>query len=412
MRVTVLIDARSPMAFAKVFSIALVERILRQLHELRQKTAIVILPAHTTPASFLRREFYQRYPMTITWLHDPETADVLREITAEAKWVVLLEGDGLYDERIVKVLCQSTAAICISNAQAVNPPLAACVDPHSLGTYSVNDWQHWVQTAVDKGLIETRSVHQMDSYLLSLRRDVIPQLQRVSTPEAIRDIENAMYHDTFKGVMELVGAYGYRLPVRGLTRFFARTLTPNMLTALSVVCKFAAIPFFALGWLWTGFFWHGVLLFWTPRRQAGPHDRALQSASGRIDKNTTLPAYLGWYLALGWHVSGGNVFTPPGWAGIALATFALFDKLSMMYFVRTFGRSLLDYAPVDRQIHLFNARKNLLVVLMIGLLLEHTVAGLLPDNCLDGTNVPRTPAQSALGELCEKSRGLSMTFRL
>ena len=375
MRVTVLIDARAPMAFAKVFSIALVERILRQLHELGQQTAIVILPAHTTPASFLRREFSQRYPMTITWLNDPETAEVIREITAAAKWVVLFEGDGLYDERIVKVLCQSTAALCISNAQAVNPPLAACVDPHSFGTYSVNDWQNWVQTAVDKGLIETRSVHHMASYLLSLRRDVTPQLQRVSTPEAIRDIENAMYHDTFKGVMELVGAYGYRLPVRGFTRFFARTsVTPNMLTALSVVCKFAAIPFFALGWLWTGLLlaWGFVLLDSVDGKLARMTVRYSRRA-GRIDKNTTLPAYLGWYLALGWHVSGGNVFTPPGWAGIALATFALFDKLSMMYFVRTFGRSLLDYAPVDRQIHLFNARKNLLVVLMIGLLLEHTV---------------------------------------
>jgi phosphatidylglycerophosphate synthase len=375
MRVTVLIDARSPMAFAKVFSIALVERILRQLHELGQKTAIVILPAHTPPASFLRHEFYQRYPMTITWLNDPETADVIREITAEAKWVVLLEGDGLYDERIVKALCQSTAALCISNAQAVHPPLAACVDPHSVGTYSVNDWQHWVQTAVDKGLIETRSVHHMDSYLPSLRRDVIPQLQRVSTPEAIRDIENAMYHDTFKGVMELVGAYGYRLPVRGLTRFFARTsVTPNMLTALSVVCKFAAIPFFALGWLWTGLLlaWGFVILDSVDGKLARMTVRYSRRA-GRIDKGTTLPAYLGWYLALGWHVSGGNVFTPPGWAGIALAAFALFDKLSMMYFVRTFGRSLLDYEPVDRQIHLFNARKNLLVVLMIGLLLEQTL---------------------------------------
>ena len=375
MRVTVLIDARSPMAFAKVFSIALVERMLRQLHELGQKTAIVMLPAHITPASFLRREFHQRYPMTITWMNNPETAEVIREITEEVKWVVLLEGDGLYDERIVKTLCQSPAALCIINAQAVNPPLAACVDPHSFGTYSVNDWRNWVQAAVDKGLIETRSVHQMHSYLLSLRRDVTPQLQRVATQEAIRDIENAMYHDTFKGAMELVGAYGYRLPVRGLTRFFARTsVTPNMLTALSVVCKFAAIPFFALGWLWTGLLlaWAFVILDSVDGKLARMTVRYSQRA-GRIDQGTTLPAYLGWYLALGWHVSGGNVFTPPGWAGIALATFALFDKLSMMYFVRKFGRSLLDYEPVDRQIHLFNARKNLLVVLMIGLLLEQTL---------------------------------------
>jgi phosphatidylglycerophosphate synthase len=375
MRVTVLIDARSPMAFAKVFSIALVERILRQLHELGQKTAIVMLPVHTTPASFLRREFYQRYPMTITWLHDPETTDVIREITAEVKWVVLLEGDGLYDERIVKALCQSPAALWISDAQAINPPLAACVDPHSFGTYSVNDWRNWVQTAVDQGLIETRSVHHMDSYLLSLRRDVTPQLQRVATQEAIRDIENAMYHDTFKGAMELVGAYGYRLPVRGLTRFFARTsVTPNMLTALSVVCKFAAIPFFALGWLWTGLLlaWAFVILDSVDGKLARMTVRYSRLA-GRIDQGTTLPAYLGWYLALGWHVSGGNIFTPPGWAGIALAAFALFDKLSMMYFVRMFGRSLLDYEPVDRQIHLFNARKNLLVVLMIGLLFEQTL---------------------------------------
>jgi phosphatidylglycerophosphate synthase len=372
MCIMVLIDACSPLAFARVFSITLVERILRQLHELGQKTAIVILPAKTTPVSFLRREFPHRYPMTITWLYNPSTAEVRQEVTKEAKRVVLLEGDGLYDERIVKTLCQSESALLITDEQAADPPLAVCVDVHSLGTYSINTWRNWGPTAIDKGLIKTLSVHRMDSYLKSLRLDVTPQLERLSSREAIRSIENTMYHHTFKGAMELVGAYGYRIPVRGLTRFFARTpVTPNVLTALSVICKFAAIPFFALGWLWTGLLlaWGFVLLDSVDGKLARMTVRYSRLA-GQIDQSTTLPAYLGWYLGLGWHVSGGNVLSAPGWAGIALAAFALFDKLSMMYFVRKFGCSLLDYEPVDRRIHLFNARKNLLVVLIIGLLLE------------------------------------------
>jgi hypothetical protein len=53
----------------------------------------------------------------------------------------------------------------------------------------------------------------------------------------------------------------------------------------------------------------------------------------------------------------------------------------MMYFSRTFGRSFLDYEPIDWWIHLCNARKNLLAVLMLGLLIRRGVETLYIVAC-------------------------------
>ena len=320
-------------------------------------------------------EFAQRYPMHITWLHDPTPADLLEAVAQQGTDVLMLEGDGLYDERIVQALLNSASTLRITDEQTADPPVAVRCMLDDLEQDSAKDLLDRIRAYAAAGTITTLSVHCMSTYLMSLRRHVVPQLERLTSPAAIRGIENRMYHNTFKGAMEFVGAYGYRIPVRGLTRVFARTaITPNTLTGWSVVCKLAAIPFLAMGWLWTGLLlaWGFVILDSVDGKLARMIVR-YSNVAGLVDRCTTLASYMLWYLAMGWHFSGGDLLSVPAAAGAAMAMLALLDKLSMMYFVRTFGRSLLDYEPIDWWIHLFNARKNLLAVLMLGLLIGRGV---------------------------------------
>ncbi len=395
MSVTVLIDARAPMAAATVYSVTLLERILRQVHELdvyspvardvkpgttlasylARKTVTVILPAGVAPETLLRPEFHQRFALHITWLHDPTPSAVREAVETLGTEVVVLEGDGLYDERIIEALLTGEAPLRITDEHTADAPLALRCVLADLAFDAAHDVMERSRAYAASGAIATRSVHRMSTYLKSLRRHVVPQLERVTNTAAIRGIENRMYANTFKGAMEFVGAYGYRIPVRGLTRLFARTnITPNALTGWSVVCKLAAIPFFALGWLWTGLFlaWGFVLLDSVDGKLARMIVRYNDMAEV-VDRRTTLASYILWYVGMGWHFSGGNILSMPAAAGFTMALMALLDKLGMMYFVRTFGRSLLDYEPIDWWIHLFNARKNLLAVLMLGLLIGRGV---------------------------------------
>jgi phosphatidylglycerophosphate synthase len=395
MSVTVLIDARAPLAGVKVYSVTLLERILRQLHELdlysrvardvkpgttlasylERKTAIVLLPADVTLGSLLRPEFHERFPLHLTWLHDPTPSAVDETVETLGTEVVVLEADGLYDERIIEALLTSESPLRITDENTADAPLALRCRLTDLALEVWGDVIERIRAYAETGAIPTLSVHRMSTYLQSLRRHVVPQLERVTNPEAIRGIENRMYANTFKGAMEFVGAYGYRIPVRGLTRLFARTnITPNALTGWSVACKLAAIPFFAMGWIWTGLClaWGFVLLDSVDGKLARMIVR-YSGVAGVVDRRTTLASYMLWYMAMGWHFSGGNLLSLPAAAGFVMAIMALLDKLGMMYFVRTFGRSLLDYEPIDWWIHLFNARKNLLAVLMLGLLIGRGV---------------------------------------
>lgn len=395
MSMTILIDARTPMAAAKVYSVTLLERILRQLHELdlysrvardvkpgttlasylEQKTATVILPAGVAPESMLRPEFRERFAMHITWLNDPPPSDVHEAVEKLGSEIVVLEGDCLYDERIMEALLTSESPLLITDENTADAPLALRCALTDLELDVGHNLVERSRAYAVSSAISTLSVYRMETYLKSLRRHVIPQLERVANTAAIRGIENRMYANTFKGAMEFVGAYGYRIPVRGLTRLFARTnITPNALTGWSVVCKLAAIPFFAIGWIWTGLFlaWGFVILDSVDGKLARMIVR-YSNVAGAVDRQTTLASYMLWYMTMGWHFSGGSVLSMPAAAGFAMAIIALLDKLGMMYFVRAFGRSLLDYEPIDWWIHLFNARKNLLAVLMLGLLIGRGV---------------------------------------
>jgi hypothetical protein len=61
----------------------------------------------------------------------------------------------------------------------------------------------------------------MATYLKSLRRHVIPQLERVTNTAAIRGLENRMYVNTFKGAIEALQATIERyLPQRVVSGFF------------------------------------------------------------------------------------------------------------------------------------------------------------------------------------------------
>jgi hypothetical protein len=44
--------------------------------------------------------------------------------------------------------------------------------------------------------------------------------------------------------------------------------------------------------------------------------------AGKVDRRTTLASYMMWYLAMGWHFSGGTILSAPAAAGAAMAMLA------------------------------------------------------------------------------------------
>ena len=377
------IDARSPYAFEKIYSITLIERLLRQLFELGvRKQVTVVLPPQVSLDCLLRHDFLSRFPLEYATVYSEAPLFTLVHTAKDAEHsLMLLEGDGIYDERVLKTLLTSPHSLAIHGRNHEETPIAVVVqasDRTFLTDHPLSIQQCLPQDA-PQGWLKTLAIETMDSYIPELRQTAVPLLLKLRHKACIRAIENEMYENTFKGVMDFIATYIYRLPVRELTRLLAPTrVTPNHVTAVSVLCSFAAIPLFAMGWLWTGL--AVAFTFIIADSLDGKLARLtirLSKVAGHIDHLTSPLFEACYYLAWGWYFSGGDFSTLPGQAGLLLFCFYGLDKITTSVFGLKFGRSLLDYQPLDARFHLIAARRTInLFIMAIGCLFQKPIVAL------------------------------------
>ncbi len=361
----VIIDARSPMSYERIYSIPLFERILRQFNELKADVAaVIIISPNQKPENLLSKGFLRRYKIKHRFLQSNESLKtVIHNEMQNEKDLILLEGNGLYDERLISALISSKKAIWIKDGER-DVPLAARLNADHIQSITTSA----EITEILKKL-EQFEIRLMSNYVRFLRRSVVPMMLKLGPDSDKRAIENTMYANSFKGTMEFIAVYGYRLPVRELTRLCARTpITPNMITAAALICSFGAIPALALGWLWTGLIMAaGFIIFDSLDGKLARMTIRLSKAADRFDHLTSLPTRTGWYLALGWHLSNGAFNSNIGIACLIYTLTPYIDKLTGVIFNAKFGRSPLDYTALDAKVHLFTVRRNDIFLLIFGM---------------------------------------------
>lgn len=362
----VIIDARSPMSYEKIYSIPLFERILRQFNELKADVAaVIIISPNQKPENLLSKGFLRRYKIKHRFLQSNESLKtIIRNEMQNEKDLILLEGNGLYDERLISALISSKKAIWIKDGER-DVPLAARLNADHIQSITTSA----EITEILKKL-EQFEIRLMSNYVRFLRRSVVPMMIKLGPDSDKRAIENTMYANSFKGTMEFIAVYGYRLPVRELTRLCARTpITPNMITAAALICSFGAIPALALGWLWTGLIMAaGFIIFDSLDGKLARMTIRLSKAADRFDHLTSTPTRSGWYLAMGWSLSNGNLFNEMGLIGLIYGAMPYVDKLTGVIFNAKFGRSPLDYTALDGKVHLFTVRKNDIFLMLIAIM--------------------------------------------
>jgi phosphatidylglycerophosphate synthase len=377
------VDARSAYAFEKIYSVTLLERILRQLFELgvRNHVSVTVAP-DTSLDRFMRSDFWSRFPLEFE-LVDSEVP-LSRIVNSERyanRSVIILEGDGIYDERVLRKLLSSTHSLYINDGNNNEAPVAVFIrsDDRQYLNMDATHIRDWLQQGVREGWLGTLSVYSMDRYIPDLRQTAVPILMRFQQGACIRTIENEMYEKTFKGVMDFIATYIYRLPVRGLVRLLAPTcVTPNHITAISVICSFAAIPLFVMGWMWAGLV--VAFTFIIADSLDGKLARLtvrLSNVAGHVDHVTSPLFEACYYVAWGWHFSGGDFTAWPGRAGLILFGFFGLDRITTSVFGLKYGHSLLDYKEWDARFHLIAGRRNInLFVMTLGCLFQKPVIAL------------------------------------
>lgn len=372
------IDATRPSALWSLWGMTLVERQLREAARLGVEMALVRVSAQTEEAAqLLRPDYAALFDLEPIFVRAADPAAVRQALAELEQPVLFLQGDVVYDDRVLTHLIESgpDSAVRGSQAEAVYlsvEALRAEDGPDSSEAQAAG-------SSTEPGLpgeasVRTASLVDLGAYVPALRLTMPPFMVRISDPEQLAEVDRLMYRRTFKGVIDAVALYGYYHLVRWVTRQLSRTtFTPDLFTVLSILAIWGAIPCFATGHLIGGIAlaWVGVLLDSVDGKLARL-TLHLSDTMGSIEHITAMPGLGLWFVALGWHLTDGSLLTPTPAALTcwAMVICFLFDKLVSGSFRAITGRELFDYRPIDAAFHLVAARRNIhLLILTVGVVI-------------------------------------------
>lgn len=325
----VFIDATRPAARWSLWGMTLTERLLRQLARAGVRHVQVQLPAGVAVADVMRRDF----------AGELRIEPVVRAPDKYGALTLMLDATAVFDTRVIEHLAAVSGPTLIRGttaAQVVGGRADAAVDLVDLDT--------------------------LPSYLPNLRRHRAPFVLTIATRDDLAAAERITFEAVYKGVTDVVTKYVYPGIVRLIVRWLAPTMiTPNQVTAVSMVLSFGAIPVFAVGHL-------GIAI------AMGLVMSVLDSVDGKLARLTFRESKTGnWmdhgsdFVYFGLWLAAVGIVAGTGAARWVLPGAWLLDKAIVGIFKLVRGRELNDWAPIDAAFRLIVIRRNIfLLVLLAG----------------------------------------------
>ena len=165
--------------------------------------------------------------------------------------VLLLRGDFLYDQRIVKNMVDSVGTVLEIDTPQGPRPVAAHVPAALAGRMeailSDDDRRDYPE-----GLSQETPETLVNAYLMELRKFDVPYLLPISERNR-RSLEKRLFDGSYKGVTDLVTKWLWPTPARWATGICIRYgIVPNQVTSLSLILSALAVFMFYQGFYATG----------------------------------------------------------------------------------------------------------------------------------------------------------------
>lgn len=301
----------------------LCERLLRQLDAAGAEGALLRLPPGVDWRARLRRDFSGRLPIVET-----DRAPDAREP------LLVLDAATVYDRRVLDHLLRARANLRLSDGSAE------------------------VVGAGDAPP-ETLALADLAAYVPKIRQYQTPYALPVRDRLDLGHAERATFAAAYKGVTDVVTRYLYPRLVFAIVRALAPTrVTPNQVTALSMVLSFGAIPVFFLGHVGWGLAMGLVMSVLDSVDGKLARLTLRESKAGNfMDHGSDFVYLLLWLVAVGLRFAGveTTVVLTLAWLGDR-GVLGLFEILR--------GRELSDYRPVDAAFRLVHLRRNVFLLIL------------------------------------------------
>lgn len=281
--------------------------------------------------------------------------------------ILLLRGDYLYDERLLKNLVEKHGVVLrTADTEGRIPVAAHAAAPDAL--YFRNLLEGSPRSGALKEVSFETPQTLASNYLMQLRKMDPPYLLPV-TEESRERLEKRLFAGSYKGVTDLVTKWVWPRPAQWATRFCVRKgITPNQVTSLSLVLVVAALLLFL-----NGFFFSGLAAAWVMT--------FLDTVDGKLARVTVKSSTFGhifdhaidlisppfWYLAWGL----GLQSWPPG---VGLSLKAAFWLIFVGYIIGRLVEGLFRiwlepsgifcWRPIDSCFRLITGRRNPNLILL------------------------------------------------
>lgn len=321
----------------------------------------VELPAGASVPATLPARLLAKLPVVFSQ-GDASLSERLSEAArdADGEPLLVLSADTVVDVRVLEHLIWANRPLgfCCGvgdergAVMRIDGPLPEAVDGGLLAL---------VEGCIERGICKELNRDEFDGYSCKLRRDQGPYVFRVPNAKVADKVARFLFWSNYKGATDFLTKYVYPpLVWKAVVALAERRIQPNTVTSVGIVCCFAAIPFFAMGW-WIP----GLLLAYTMS--------VLDSVDGKLARVTFTSSKLGdvldhgtdvvhpplWYFAWAWGLSGGVASSLVFQSSLWLAGLYVIDRILERIFKScTGGRSVQDYTPLDARLRTFVSRRN------------------------------------------------------
>lgn len=345
------IDAAT-LSSERVFGMTLIERHLKAARHQRLNLSEVVIDTGAQPVTSVTvpEDSSLSCPIRVV----SGSGDIAARIAAASAGEVVLAttATGLVDARLYGFLAKQERDIAVTDDGAVLARVSSTTRLEPAATD--------LARALNNNIARL-SQADFPSFVPKLRRHTPFYLFSVTTPDHRRKIERFLFWSNYKGSTDFFTKYVYPPLVWMLVPPLARArIHPNVVTIVSIILTFAAVPLFA-----TGYFFWGFVCAYTMS--------VLDSVDGKLARLTFTDSPIGnildhgldlvhppfWYCAWAWGLSGGDWHAPVFIASLWMLGLYILDRLILKIYPTIFGRGLHTHAKIDAVVRTFISRRNI-----------------------------------------------------
>lgn len=370
------IDATSPHCTLLVFGMSLLERQLRTIVEagLTPSAICVCIPANAPYPAAIPADFVASLPLQ--WVHTTDSFArqfALALQAANGEPLLALEGDAITDARLLSYAGQQSGSfVAYGGEHITHTALLRLEGALPTGLSPNTRLSDIAEAGITQGSLRVMPLTEVPTYIKKLRRDLPSYLFRVTNEQQQADAEHFLFWSNYKGSTDFFTKYVYPPLVWRMVRPLARwRVHPNVVTIVSVILTFVAVPLYANAYWLAGFLCsYGMSVLDSVDGKLARLTFRSSRFGNILDHGTDLVHPPLWYFGWAWALGNGDPSSTIFRATIGMTLVYILDRIVTRVFTARVGRSLYSCTPFDTQMRTFISRRNInLPLFTVGVIL-------------------------------------------